>query len=332
MFPSRRDVCVASDLLVTAHWVVNMQNRVVVIGNITLDTLLRTDALPDLDGVAYVRDSTTSIGGRGAIVALSLAALGGRAPDLVATIGPTLAPSVMELMRLAGVRTECINIDSARKRDATVLVAIGERERNCVSFYVPPDTDATLDARQLSALDNAGLCYLGTTSRGVGRAAVARIPPSTMLVANVNKHLLHDSLYVRSIVDRANCLIGNADEIDALAVTLNLQSWRALADGTRDWVCRTDGERGADIVSRDGATIHQSCVPAQVVTPVGAGDAFAAGMLYGVLSRRSLERSLALAAWLAARSVSSTTSYPELRQLRSECEAIFGGSDTEGAP
>ena len=53
-----------------------MDKKIVCIGNMTHDILLRVDDLPKIDDVGYVYDNTKCMGGRGAIVAISLSSLG----------------------------------------------------------------------------------------------------------------------------------------------------------------------------------------------------------------------------------------------------------------
>ena len=58
------------------YWGEFMEKQIVCVGNMTHDILLRVEDLPKIDDVGYVYDNTKCMGGRGAIVALTLSSLG----------------------------------------------------------------------------------------------------------------------------------------------------------------------------------------------------------------------------------------------------------------
>src|SRR4051794_10549735 len=79
-----------------------------------------------------------------------------------------------------------------------------------------------------------------------------------------------------------------------------------LRDDGRELVVCTLGERGAIALTGDGHWIEVPAVPvATVVDTNGAGDAFLAGVVFGDLRGLPIERSLAIAARVAAAAVQS---------------------------
>ena len=84
---------------------------------------------------------------------------------------------------------------------------------------------------------------------------------------------------------------------------------------------------GAICVCRDGQEFETSSVPvdsSSIVSTVGAGDAFAAGMLYGLHERWSIEASLHLAHAVAAASLRSRTTVGSVESV-DRCLALAGG-------
>ncbi|MDI6811554.1 MAG: PfkB family carbohydrate kinase, partial [archaeon] len=77
-------------------------------------------------------------------------------------------------------------------------------------------------------------------------------------------------------------LIGGADYDKGADMLLN--------KGARI-VCVTLGERGCYVASSTGASHLIDAYPTNVVDTTGAGDAFAAGFLYGLLHEKSLHES-----------------------------------------
>jgi sugar/nucleoside kinase (ribokinase family) len=86
-----------------------------------------------------------------------------------------------------------------------------------------------------------------------------------------------------------------------------------LIDAGRDLVVCTLAERGALALTRDGGWLEVPAAPVErIVDTNGAGDAFLAGVVAGQLRGLPLERSLALAAHVAALAVQSPELAPEV--------------------
>lgn len=87
-------------------------------------------------------------------------------------------------------------------------------------------------------------------------------------------------------------------------------------------VCITRGPDGATLWS-DGAERSVGGIPVDVVDTVGAGDAFAAGLLHGLLAEDPLEATLEVANRLGALVVSRPGALPPWhpRELRSDADA-----------
>jgi 5-dehydro-2-deoxygluconokinase len=147
-------------------------------------------------------------------------------------------------------------------RDAAVLVTTG------TGLSAEPSRSATLAALATAAggdtlrafiIDHRPPAWRGTT-----RASIAR--------------------RYRAALQDSDVAIGNAEEI---LLASELDDWRAGARAIAalgpSTVVVTLGSRGAAVLS-DGRLSHVGAIPASPVNVVGAGDAFAASFLYGLLS------------------------------------------------
>jgi len=65
----------------------------------------------------------------------------------------------------------------------------------------------------------------------------------------------------------------------------------------------TLGERGSRIISKEGVLEIPPVLVENPVDPTGAGDAYRAGLIYGLKNDHPLERSAQIGAWLAAKCV-----------------------------
>jgi len=103
---------------------------------------------------------------------------------------------------------------------------------------------------------------------------------------------------IRQLIDGATYLFTNDYEWDLL---LQKSEW-SEAEVMRQIEMRitTLGEKGVDIVGRDGTFVHVDVVPeTRKEDPTGIGDAFRAGFLTGRSAGLSLERSAQLASMVA---------------------------------
>jgi adenosine kinase len=89
-----------------------------------------------------------------------------------------------------------------------------------------------------------------------------------------------------------------------------------------DIVVTTLGREGSRIATRDGVSVIPAAPARQQVDPVGAGDAYRAGLVYGLLTGADLERSGRIAA-LAATYVVEQTGTIEHRYTRDEFATRF---------
>jgi 2-dehydro-3-deoxygluconokinase len=120
-------------------------------------------------------------------------------------------------------------------------------------------------------------------------------------------HPVHTRPVLASLLDNVDVLLAGADELVWLAGREDIDeatTW-ALDRGPRLVVVK-DGARGARATDATG-TAHFPAVPVDAVDPVGAGDAFAAGFLSGVLNGRTIEKAMAEAHGVAALVVATFT-------------------------
>ncbi|WP_224403536.1 sugar kinase [Pseudonocardia sp. ICBG1034] len=100
-----------------------------------------------------------------------------------------------------------------------------------------------------------------------------------------------DPAPVAALADRADVVLVGADEARRVFGTDDPARLRALLPGP-ELVVVKDGARRALAVHRDGAVTERAALVVDVVEPVGAGDAFAAGLLTGLVRGEDVGRCL----------------------------------------
>lgn len=264
-------------------------NRVVVVGDVAVDVLVRPSAalVPGADVRAAIR---TLPGGAGANTAAWLTHLGASV-TLVARVGDDPAG------RAAATELAARGIDPVLTVDpdhptCTVVALLGDGDRTMLSDR---GAAARLSPADLPALDGAdhlhlsGYVLLDEASRPAGLAALtaaAAAGMSTSVDPQAAPALSADFLrWIRGV----DLLLPNADELAALTGPVPDDEGSLL--DVVGVVAATAGPGPATWTDRGGRWE----VPApsvRVVDPTGAGDAFDAGLLVARLSGAGPEESL----------------------------------------
>ena len=133
---------------------------------------------------------------------------------------------------------------------------------------------------------------------------------------------------LRALVPYVDVVIGSPDELDLLTgrpATSADPAAALLGLGVREVVLKL-GAGGATVYSRHG-TVHSPARPVAAVDSVGAGDAFTAGYISGLLTGVTLEERLHLANTLGAFAVSSKGDWEGL-PTRSELPLLDAAEGT----
>lgn len=238
-----------------------------------------------------------------------------RSVAMVSRVGSdVLGREVRRRARWKGISTEWIQVDPGVPTGFVEvdLDAEGEPEYTIVE---PAAWDrievATSMERAIAGADAlifGSLAQRGTTTRDALRSVWER---ASRAVFDVNLRPPYDDRsVVRTSLERADWVKLNVEELARLAEWFDLPSdleegARALSDAyDAEVVCVTLGSRGAALL-REGRWVRRPGIEIQVEDAVGAGDAFLAelvdGLLAGTESRRLLDRANRLGAFVASR-------------------------------
>lgn len=288
-----------------------MTKRVACIGNLTRDTLFWVDALPAVDDVSTVRNSKECFGGRGAIVALVLSALGCEV-DLLMTVPSTGFRELKSFFASYNCSTDALEVDETATLHNRVLVTIGKKDQNCTSLYVKGDCNAVLTKKQLGILKNASIAYFSSHDIDISIHALKQIESSVAtIIVNVSSYMVDSPEYLSLIQTHSGIVIGNRLEIEHLMEKMSCAKPSELFTcfPKAKFIIMTMGEKGVACYSQNGTfeTLPATKVEA-VKTPLGVGDAFIAGIVYGEYMNWHINKRLRAGLDLAARSIESDES------------------------
>jgi ribokinase len=282
--------------------------RIVVLGDVMVDVVAR------LSGpVAVGSDSPSRIswgfGGSAANVAAWLVTAGG-APVLVGRVGddPQGAAAGADLTA-AGVDAR-LAVDPDRATGTCIVLVAPSGERSML-----PDAGAN-DGLQADDLPDelltagrhlhvTGYALIRPGSRPAARAAIERAKSAGMTVSVDPSSAAILSPEFLDWADGADLLLPNADEAEALGGV------RALTERFPELVVKLGGQGALWTDGRKEVRIRAAAAPA--VDSTGAGDAFAAGLLYARINWAGVGEALASGRDLAARAVACHGARPPKR-------------------
>jgi sugar/nucleoside kinase (ribokinase family) len=277
----------------------------VVVADVFVPPLSR---LPEPGELVATEDFVVETGGCAANAGIALARLGLR-PTVVAKVGDDLFGDFVEHeLSAAGVDVSGIGRSSDLGTSKTVIVPVTGEDRRYVHTFganaalsaadigsaivTPPDVLYIGGFLVLPALRQDELAAQLRRARQSGtRVVLDVVAPSGRAVSSDD---------VAGVLPQVDFFVPNDDEAAALTGVRDPRSQvERLLELGAGTVIVTMGERGVVAGSPDGM-IELPAPSVEVVEPSGAGDAFAAGLVYGLLEGWALPRSLEFAGMIGA--------------------------------
>jgi ribokinase len=271
--------------------------RVTVVGSVNLDLVATLPRLPQSGETLTATGLTRVPGGKGANQALALRRLG-LPVRLVAAVGTDAdADSALELLRHEGVELDRLQLVT----EPTGLALIAVDTAGDTTITVVPGANSAL---HVSAEDVAGADAVLTVLEIADRAVAAAARHATgLFVLNAAPARPVPAEVLR----RADLVVVNRAEYAALP---DLRTAQAVAV--------TEGPRGAVLLRNGRQVAAATPPPVDAVDGTGAGDAFiaaaVAGLLHGLPDADALVRACAAGA-LAATRPGAQPSLPTAAQI-----------------
>lgn len=271
--------------------------EVAVYGTVAADVVLRVPALPRPGDHIAAKPLGWRLGGSSANVACALAGAGHHV-QLVGPVGTDgMAEALVAELHRRGVGTDClIPVDLPSPRALILLSPDGERTILAIEHPGAASAFPIDDAPEVDAVD---CVYVESYERF--STVVAERSPHALLVATPPEDV-GDSW-------PADVLVGSERQYPEAWLASPFEFARDVAGSRLRWVVVTRGRRGADAYGHAGSW-HVDARAARQVDATGAGDAFAAGLIAGLLAQRGIEEALALGAAQGAAAVEVVQSVP----------------------
>ncbi len=272
------------------------------------------DLYPEQTGVSLARVSTfaKSLGGSPANVAVGAARLGVRCALITKVGDDPFGEYLRDALREFGVDGRFVGVSRGLRTPVT-FCEIHPPDHFPLLFYrepVAPDltideADLDLDAiRAARVLWTTGTGLSGEPSRSATLAALAAretSPPGSITIHDLDHRPMfwddeaRAGRWAREALARATVAVGNPDEVEVATGTRDPMdaAGRLLEMGVELAIVK-QGPRG--VLARTREQVWEiPAVPVEVVCGLGAGDAFGAALVYGLLAGWPAGRAVTLA-------------------------------------
>jgi ribokinase len=255
--------------------------KLAVVGHVEWVTHADAPFIPAAGEIVHLIDPLQQPAGGGAVTAAALVRMGAEVSFFTAAAadGP-----VIEALESLGVRVLAAPRPAPHTRCLVMRDPTGERTICVIGENLHPTADDPLPWVELAGCD--GVYFTGRDPRTLRLARRAGV-----LVVTARRF---DALAESGV--RADVLVGSARDRGERFDLGRLSS-------RPDHVIVTDGVRG-------GSGYQAVPAPAPLVDTYGAGDTFAAGLLYGLSEGVAIGEALAIGAELAAEAVTWRGAYP----------------------
>lgn len=270
---------------------------VIVLGTVAADVVLRMAVLPRAGEQLAAQSTGWRLGGSSANLACGLA-LAGHDVELVGPVGDdAVAEALLAELQRIGVRTDrTVRVAAPAPRALILLDDAGERAILQLDAHF---VEEAFPVTRLPDLGGARCLYVESYERFT--VDVAGECPDALLVSTPPA--------ARFPSWPADVLVGSESQYPVEWLQSPFEHARAVAGPRLDWVVVTRGAEGADAFGADAA-LHVPAQPANQVDATGAGDAFLAGLICGLLAHRGMREAMEVGAKQGAAAVEVFQSIP----------------------
>lgn len=291
-------------------------------GGLNVDKLFKVDKIAKAEEESFIIDFKEACGGSAANTIVGLARLGCKVGFIGKVAGDREGNMLVEDFRREGVDTNGI-IHSKQGRSGTVMGFVDKKGER--ALYVDPGVNDTIEFGEINKEYASQTNFLHLTSFVGEKSFQTQEKLVEVLPKNVKLSLDPGELYARKgtalepIIKKLFVLMPNAKELELLTGTANYRKGaEALLEKGVKIIAVKLGSRGCYVT--DGKESHLiEAFKVKVVDTTGAGDAFCAGFLYGLISGKSLYDCGRLGNFVGSRCIGkmgARTGLPRLEDLK----------------
>jgi len=266
---------------------------VVGFGALNIDKLFKVNKIAGADEEGFIIDCEEACGGSAANTIVGLARLGCKTGFIGKVADDREGRMLIEDFKREGVDASGI-ILARDGRSGTVMGFVDDKGER--ALYVDPGVNDTIEFNEINKEYAFQTNFLHLTSFVGEKPLQAQKKLAELLPENVNISLDPGELYARKglnalkpIINKTFVFMPNEKELEILTGKANYEKGAEtlLKRGVKVVAVKL-GSRGC-YVTNGKERLHIDAFKVKVVDTTGAGDAFCAGFLYGLIKNKSLK-------------------------------------------
>lgn len=268
---------------------------VVGFGALNVDKLYNVNKITCEDEESYITDFNRSCGGSAANTVIGLSRLGMKTGFIGKVSKDNDGKFLLENLQKEDVDTEGVIISNGRSGNVLGFVdKNGQR-----ALYVDPGVNdlIMLDEVKLDYLENSKILHLASFVGESFKAQESIINEiSEDIIVSLDPGRIYAEMginYLKNILNRTDIILTNEEELKYLTGN----KYKTFQEGAKilleyniNTVVIKRGDKGAYITNGDESCFIEPFA-VKCIDTTGAGDAFNAGFLYGILNNKSIEES-----------------------------------------
>jgi ribokinase len=276
-------------------------------GALNVDTLLKVDKIAGAEEESFIQEYTEACGGSAANTVVGLARLGCSVGFLGKIADDHEGQLQVDCFQKEGVNTDGI-IHSSKGKSGVCLGFVDRKGAR--ALYINPGVNDFIEFREIQAPYITDTQFIHLSSFVGEKSFRAQKKLMSFLPDTVKVSFDPGSLYaqkglaaIEPIIQNSFVMMPNTVELKLLTGETSIpEGAQKLIDMGVEIVAVKMGDKGCYVSNgEDKMTLQPYKVP--VVDTTGAGDAFDAGFLYGLVHNRTLEDCGKLGNFVASRSV-----------------------------
>jgi ribokinase len=299
-----------------------MRFDVICFGALNIDRLYRVNRIAREDEESYITDFKETPGGSAANTAVGLARLGLKTGFIGKTSDDHEGKLLVRDFEKEGVNTNGIVVLRGNRSGVAVGFVDKKGER---ALYIDPGANDSLQFEEINLKYAQNTEFLHLTSF-VGEKPFRAQKNLIEVRSNVRISFDPGELYTRRgltslqpIIKRSAVLFLNRNEMDLLTGEAYEEGSKILMKKGANIVAVKLGNKGCYVT--DGKESHMvEPYKVKVVDTTGAGDAFCAGFLYGLMKKKDLHKCGRLGNFVASKCITKAGAREGLPKVSDLCE------------
>ena len=275
-------------------------------GGLNVDKLFKVNKIATADGESFVMDFKEACGGSAANTIVGLAKLGCKVGFIGKVANDRGGKMLLDDFHREGVDTNGITLAKCG-RSGTVMGFVDQKGER--ALYVDPGVNDAIEFNEINkeyAFKTKFLhltSFIGEKSFQTQKRLVEILPANVMLTLDPGELYARKAAALEPMMKKAFVLMPNRKELELLTGTANYKkgAGHLLEKGVKIVAVKL-GTKGCYIT--DGKESHLiEAFKVKVVDTTGAGDAFCAGFLYGLVLNKSVDECGRIGNFMASRCI-----------------------------